>query len=89
MLIWDKITGKRKYKIPGISSLIINSLTLNSRQKQENTKAKVSLYFEMDLKEVGLLDDKKWKQTVQKGYDQIKIFLEKLTDSEKFWLKTP
>ena len=87
MLIWDKITGKRKYKIPGISSLIINSLTLNSRQKQENTKAKVSLYFEMDLKEVGLLDDKKWKQTVQKGYDQMKIFLEKLPDSEKFWLK--
>jgi len=43
MLILDKITGKRKYKIPGISSLIINFLTLNRRQKPENTKAKVSL----------------------------------------------
>jgi len=41
----------------------------------------------MNLKEVGLLDDKKRKQTVQKGYDQIKIFLEKLPDSENFWLK--
>lgn len=87
MLIWDKLTGKRKYKIPGISSLIVNSLTLNSRQKQENTKAKVSLYFEMDLKEVGLLDDKKWSQTMQKGYEQMKAFLENLPDEEKFWLK--
>ena len=87
MLLWDKITRKKKYKIPGISSLIINSLTLNSRQKQENTKAKVSLYFEMDLKEVGLLDDKKWNQTIQKGYDQVKMFLKNLPDNEKFWLK--
>jgi NTE family protein len=86
MLIWDKITGKRKYSIPGISSLIVNSLTLNSRQKQENTKAKVSLYFEMDLKEVGLLDDKKWSQTIQKGYEQMKAFLENLPEEEKFWL---
>lgn len=87
MLIWDKLTGKRKYKIPGISSLIVNSLTLNSRQKQENTKAKVSLYFEMDLKDVGLLDDKKWSHTIQKGYEQMKAFLENLPDKEKFWLK--
>jgi NTE family protein len=87
MLIWDKLTRRRKYKIPGISSLIINSLTLNSRQKQENTKAKVSLYFEMDLKGVGLLDDKKWSQTIEKGYEQMKSFLENLPDEEKFWLK--
>ncbi len=87
MLIWDKITGKRKYKIPGISSLIVNSLTLNSRQKQENTKSKVSLYFEMDLREVGLLEDKKWSQTIQKGYDQMNVFLINLPDNDKFWLK--
>jgi NTE family protein len=86
MLIWDKITRKRKYRIPGISSLIINSLTLNSQQKQENTKAKVSLYFEMDLKGVGLMDDKKWSQTIQKGYEQMKTCLENLPEGEKFWL---
>ncbi|MEO5890077.1 MAG: patatin-like phospholipase family protein [Ferruginibacter sp.] len=86
MLIWDKITRKRKYLIPGIGSLIMNSLTLNSRQKQENTKAKVSLYFEMDLKGVGLMDDKKWSQTIQKGYEQMKACLENLPGEEKFWL---
>ena len=88
MLIWDKLTRKKRYRIPGIISLIVNSLTLNSRQKQENTKAKVSLYFEMDLRGVGLLDDKKWSQTIQKGHGQMKSFLENLADKEKFWLKT-
>ena len=86
-LIWDKLTRKKRYKIPGIASLIINSLTLNSRQKQENTKEKVSLYFEMDLKGTGLLDDKKWKETIEKGYDQMKAFLSTLPVTEKFWLE--
>jgi predicted acylesterase/phospholipase RssA len=86
-LLWDKFTGKKKYRVPGIASLIINSLTLNSRQKQENTKANVSLYFEMDLKGVGLLDDKKWSYTMKKGHDQVKAYLETLPEKEKFWLK--
>ncbi len=87
MLIWDKLTQGKKYRIPGISSLIVNSLTLNSRQKQETAKTKVSLYFEMDLKGVGLLDDKKWSYTIDKGYEQMKAFLENLPEEEKFWLK--
>ncbi|RYZ53029.1 MAG: hypothetical protein EOO14_16020, partial [Chitinophagaceae bacterium] len=87
MLLWDKLTGKRRFRVPGIASLIINSLTLNSRQRQEATKAKVSLYFEMDLKGVGLLDDKKWSYTVKKGHDQVKTYLEALPEEEKFWLK--
>jgi predicted acylesterase/phospholipase RssA len=86
-LMWDRLTGKKQYRIPGIVSLIVNSLTLNSRQKQESTKAKVSLYFEMDLKDVGLLDDKKWQQTIQKGHDQTLKFLQDLPGHEKFWLK--
>ncbi|NTS39947.1 patatin-like phospholipase family protein [Flavisolibacter sp. BT320] len=85
MLLWDKITGKRRYRVPGIASLIINSLTLNSRQRQEATKAKVSLYFEMDLKGVGLLDDKKWSYTMKNGHDQVKAYLETLPEREKFW----
>jgi predicted acylesterase/phospholipase RssA len=87
MLLWDRITGRRRYRVPGIASLIINSLTLNSRQRQEATKAKVSLYIEMDLKGVGLLDDKKWSYTLKKGHDLVKAYLESLPEEEKFWLK--
>ena len=86
-LIWDRLTRKKRYRIPGIASLIINSLTLNSRQKQENTKEKVSLYFELDLKGIGLLDDKKWREAIEKGYDQMKAFLSTLPATEKFWLE--
>jgi predicted acylesterase/phospholipase RssA len=85
-LIWDKLTGKKRYRIPGITSLIINSLTLNSRQKQEIAKSKVSMYVELDLKGVGLMDDKKWIQTIEKGHKQTISFLENLPDKEKFWL---
>lgn len=87
MLLWDRITGRRRFRVPGIASLIINSLTLNSRQRQEATRAKVSLYIEMDLKGVGLLDDKKWNHTVKKGHDQVRAYLASLPEEEKFWLK--
>jgi NTE family protein len=86
MLIWDKLTRKRRYRIPGITSIIINSLTLNSRQKQEVAKSKVSMYVELDLQGIGLMDDKKWIQTIEKGHNQLKSFLENLPDKEKFWL---
>jgi NTE family protein len=88
-LLWDKLTGKKRYRIPGIASLIINSLTLNSRQKQEIAKSKVSLYFELDLKGIGLLDDKKWRYTLEKGHEQVKLFLRNLPAKEKFWLQQP
>ena len=87
MLMWDKLTRKKRYRIPGIMSLIINSLTLNSSQKQENAKDKVSFYFEMDLKGVSLLDDKKWSETIKNGHNQMKSFLGNMPDNEKFWLK--
>jgi len=69
--------------------MLTTGFTLNSRQKQENAKDKVSLYFEMDLKGVSLLDDKKWSETIKKGHDQMKSFLGNLPDNEKFWLKEP
>lgn len=36
--------SKKKYKIPSISSIIINSFTLNSRQRQELTKKKYLIF---------------------------------------------
>jgi len=74
-LLASKILGKRKYKIPGIASIIINSLTLGSMQKQTETKNKVSHYLELDLKGVSFLDNKKWKSIVDKGFKQGLAFL--------------
>ena len=83
----DRFRKKKRFKIPGIGSLIINSLTLNSLQKQEVTKSKVSHYFELNLKGIGFMDDRKWKQILQKGYDQTNEYLESLPKEERFWDK--
>ncbi|OOG70480.1 patatin-like phospholipase family protein [Algoriphagus sp. A40] len=84
-ILWDKITGKNKYRLPGITSILVNSLTLNSRQKQEMSKSGVAIYLEMELKGIGMMDDTKWKQIVQKGHDQMKEALENIPKNERFW----
>ncbi|PRY85986.1 cyclic nucleotide-binding and patatin-like phospholipase domain-containing protein [Mongoliibacter ruber] len=86
---WEKLKdsfGKnKKYDSPVLTSVLVNSMTLNSRQKEEITKSKVSLYFEMNLRAVSLLDDSKWEKVVKKGYEQTRDFLAELSVEEKFW----
>jgi NTE family protein len=84
-LIWNKMIGKKKYRLPGISSILVNSLTLNSRQKQEMTKSGVAIYLEMELKGIGMLDDTRWKEIVRKGHDQMKSVLDNYPLDKKFW----
>jgi predicted acylesterase/phospholipase RssA len=72
-----RVLGKTKLRIPGIASIIINSLTLSSLQKQEETRSKVSNFLELDLKGVSFLDNKKWRSIVKKGYEQTLHWLEK------------
>jgi predicted acylesterase/phospholipase RssA/CRP-like cAMP-binding protein len=84
-ILWNKVTGKRKYRLPGITSILVNSLTLNSRQKQEMAKSGVELYLEMELKGIGMMDDTRWKEIVQKGYEQMKATLDNYPPEQKFW----
>ncbi len=84
-LVWDKLTNRKKFKLPGITSILINSLTLNSRQKQELSKSGVALYVEMELRGISMMDDRKWKEIIQKGYEQMKETLENMGPEENFW----
>lgn len=84
-ILWDKITGGKKYRLPGLASILVNSLTLNSRQKQEMSKSGVAIYVEMELKGIGMMDDSKWKEIVQKGHDQMNEALDKMPEHERFW----
>lgn len=84
-ILWDKITGKKQYRLPGITAILVNSLTLNSRQKQEMSKSGVAIYLEMELKGIGMLDDSRWKEIVQKGYEQMKATLQNMPEEERFW----
>jgi NTE family protein len=84
-LFWNKITGNKKFRLPGITSILVNSLTLNSRQKQEMSKSGVAIYLEMELKGIGMMDDSKWKEIIQKGHDQMKATLEEIPQNKRFW----
>lgn len=84
-LLWQKVTGRKKYRIPDIGSILINSLTLNSRQKQEIRKTGVDLYVELDLKGVGMLDGKRWKEIMQRGYEQMQQALRNFPEAQRFW----
>lgn len=86
-LFWDKILGRRKYRLPGLASILINSLTLNSLQRQEAFRGEVSLYMEMDLKDVGMLDGSKWPEIIEKGYTQMHEYLGSLSPEQRFWQK--
>ena len=60
-LLRDKLSANKSYSLPGISSVIINSLTIKSLQRQTPTKEMGSHYLKLDLKGIGMIEDKKWK----------------------------
>lgn len=84
-LFFGRFLGRKKKKIPGIASIMISSLTLNSMQKQAIAKNMVSHYFELNLKGFGFLDDKKWKEILNRGYEQTLKYLESLDQEDQFW----
>jgi predicted acylesterase/phospholipase RssA len=84
-ILVNKFTKKHRYRLPPMAAVLINSLTLNSNQKQDITKSQVSLYLEMDLRKYGFLDGKKWEELIEKGYQQTQDFLKKLPENEQFW----
>lgn len=87
--IWKQIKGTfsktKKFDDPVVTSVLLNSMTFKSVQKEEITKSKVSLYFDINLRAVSMLDDSKWKKVIKKGHDQIKSYLDELDDENRFW----
>lgn len=77
-LLWDRLRRKKKYHLPGLTSLITHSMIINSKLKQKEAKDKVTHYIELNLKEVKMLDDKNWKEIIQKGYDQTRAYLDSI-----------
>jgi predicted acylesterase/phospholipase RssA len=74
-IFYNKITKKRRFGLPNMAAMLINSLTLNSRQKQEITKSQVAMYIELDLRKFGFLDWTKWEELIEVGYQQTQIYL--------------
>jgi len=84
-MFWNKMTNSDTPSLPGLSSMLINSITINSRHKQETNKAQVAIYLELDLKEFKFLDWVRWQQILQKGYDQTTLQLNEMPEDKQFW----
>ncbi len=74
-LLWDKMRGKKLYDLPGIPTLLVTTGLINSRQKQMQTNSGASLYLELDLEGIKMLDGSKWKEMIEMGYQQMKVYL--------------
>jgi predicted acylesterase/phospholipase RssA/CRP-like cAMP-binding protein len=83
-LLWDKISRQKKYHFPGLASLIINSSLLHSNYLQKLKRDQISLYIELELRDIALINDKKWKEAINKGYSQVE---NKLKEIVPFWKK--
>jgi NTE family protein len=84
-MFWGKIRGKNKHGFPGLSSILVNSITINSRHKLEASKSGTSVFLELDLKEYKFLEWNRWQQIVQKGYEQTKQYLSDAPADKQFW----
>ncbi len=84
-IFWDKMRGNNKHSLPGLSSILVNSITINSRHKLEASKLGTSIFLELDLREYKFLEWNRWEQIVQKGYDQTKQYLLAAPADKQFW----
>ncbi len=86
-LIFDKVLRRNQYQLPGLVSLIIDSLTLNSLERQEHYKENAAIYIAFDLTKFGILDDKKWREVLNAGYDHMKQYINDMPPYGKFWIE--
>lgn len=84
-MFWSKITNATKFQLPGISSILVNSITINSRHRQESSKQNISVFLELDLKSYKFLDWNNWQQLIEKGYTQTKQQLKETKPELQFW----
>lgn len=84
-LLVDKLTGRGRFGLPSLPSILINSLTINSYHKQSANRALADFLVELDLRKFGLLDWKRWRDCWQEGHRQMAKFLTNLPAEKEFW----
>ena len=81
-LMRDKLRGKRKkYNLPSISSLLLNTSLMSSYARHQQSLALVDLPFAPMVYKFGLLDWSKFDQIIEVGYAHAMEQLEQLDDT--------
>jgi NTE family protein len=70
-LLLDRLRPRkrRRYRLPSLPVLLINSTVLYSLSRQREGRALTDLYFNPPLERVGMLDWKRFDQVVKHGYE--------------------
>jgi NTE family protein len=78
-ILWDKLIGAKKYRLPGLNTILLNSTLMQSNYLQNLKSKEISHYVELDLKGIPLIDDKQWAKTIAEGYNQMNKYLDSQT----------
>lgn len=73
---------KRKYKLPGLGSILMGTTILYSESRREEAKNAVDVYINPDVGGVSLLDWTAFDKIVDLGYQRAKEMLSAMSESE-------
>lgn len=65
----------RRFRLPGLSSVLMNATILYSLSRREQSRRLTDLYFNPPLHRVGMLDWKRFDSVVRQGYEHAKEVL--------------
>ncbi len=76
-LLFDRLKPRRarRYRLPGMASVLMNSTILYSLSRRDEAKRLTDLYFNPPLHRVGMLDWKRFDSVVRQGYTHAKEVL--------------
>jgi NTE family protein len=77
-LLLDRLRPKRlrRYRLPSLPSLLINSTILYSLSRQKQARLLTDIYFNPPLARVGMLDWKRFDEVMRQGYDHARQVLD-------------
>lgn len=83
-LLQDRLRPKkkRKYRLPSMISILLNSMLLYSAARRNETKRYTDLYFNPDVKRFGMMNWAAFDAIVEKGYEHAKEVLSQLSEEE-------
>lgn len=84
-MLWDRLRPRRsrRYRVPSLPVLLINSTILYSLSRQKQARALTDLYFNPPLQRVGMLDWKRFDQVVRQGYEHaLQVLAERVAGTE-------
>jgi NTE family protein len=74
--------GKRRYRVPGLTSTLVSSTMLVSQSRQREARQRADLCFTPPMKGIGMLDWRKFDAIVDRGYWHAKGVLADLSAAD-------